>query len=372
MKITAVETVGVRVNRRGNWLFVRIHTDEGLVGLGEASHSGDDRLLAAAVRYRLGPQLVGQDATRVAALSRQLPGATAGHLLRTAASGLEQALWDLNGQALGVPIHRFWGGPLRQRIRLYANINRATEDRRPQGFAANARAAIAEGFQGVKLAPFDDVQPGALDQPETWRTIELGVERVRAVRAAVGSAALVLVDCHSRLTPAIAARVARELEPVGLFWLEDPVPHGKIDGLIEVRAGAEMMIASGERFHDRVEFRDMIVERAADVLMPDIKHVGGYAELQRIAALAEPWQVHVAPHNPSGPVAAAASVQACATLSNFLILEYAWGEVPYRASLIDPPERIEDGYLAVPDGPGLGVYLNEAAVAEHAFDPLAD
>ncbi|MAG36073.1 MAG: hypothetical protein CL878_07505 [Dehalococcoidia bacterium] len=372
MKITSVETVGVEVNHRGNWLFVRVHTDEGLVGLGEASHSGDDGLLAAAIRHRLGPQLAGQDASRVAALSQRLPPGSAGPLLRTAASALEQALWDLNGQALGVPIHRFWGGPVRQRIRLYANINRATNNRRPEGFAANARAAAAEGFHGVKLAPFDDVQLRELDQPETWRTIELGLERVRAVRETVGPDVLVLVDCHSRLTPALAARVVRELESVGLFWLEDPVPHDELDGLAEVRAGAETMIASGERYQSSAEFREMIVQRAADVLMPDIKHVGGYAELHRVSALAEPWHVLIAPHNPSGPVAAAASVQACASLANFLILEYAWGEVPYRASLVDPPERIEDGFLTVPDRPGLGLSLNDEAIAEHAFDPLAD
>lgn len=371
MKITAIETVGVRVNDRGNWIFARVSTDDGLVGLGEASHSGDDHLLAAAIDHSLSPLLLGSDPTLLAELSQRLPAASAGHLMRTASSALEQALWDINGQALGVPIHRFWGGPIRQRVRLYANINRATSDRRPVGFAASAKAAVADGFHGVKLAPFDHVRLQELDQPETWRKIEQGLDCIREVRSVVGADVLLLVDCHSRLTPALANRVARELEPSELFWLEDPVPHDKVDGLLEVRSSAKMMIASGERFHGCLEFRDMIVQHAADVLMPDIKHVGGHAELQRIAALAETWQVLIAPHNPSGPIATAASVHACASLTNFLILEYAWGETPLRRNIIEPPENVENGFIEVNDRPGLGVQLNQDVLAANAFDPLA-
>lgn len=365
MKITQLEVHRVEVSKRGGWLFVQVHTDEGLVGLGEASQGGDDALVAELIEQRLSPALAGSDPLaigpffqRFASLGASRPGATA-------LSGVEQALWDIAGQAAGRSIAQLLGGVLRPRIWIYANINRSTWDRSPEGFAANARRAVADGFRAVKLAAFDDV-PRRLDSPEAFATIQLGIDRVLAVREAVGRDVEVLLDCHSHFTAAWAIRVARELEPARLFWIEDPVPRTDLEGLARVHAAIEQPLATGETLFGRRPFWELLARQACDVVMPDVKHCGGIGELMRIGALCEPAHVQVAPHNPSGPVALVASSHVGAVLPNFMILEYAYGEAGWRPSLVTPPERFVDGFYEVPVAPGLGVRLNEAALEAHA------
>src|SRR5215212_10451865 len=191
MKIVDVRVLAVRVNHRGNWVFVEVETDDGIVGLGEASHSGDDATLAFMIRRSLRPGLLGRDPSSVEAIWRDLARRPAGGLIdgrleATALSGVEQALWDVNGRALGVPIHRLLGGAVRERVRLYANINRAVTDRSPAGFARAAAAAVADGFTAVKLAPFDGVHWAQRDRAEAQPALARGIERVAAVREAIG------------------------------------------------------------------------------------------------------------------------------------------------------------------------------------------
>jgi galactonate dehydratase len=363
MKITGVTIDRVAVTRRGNWQFVRVRTDEGLVGLGEASQGGNDAAVAHALQQQIAPALLGQNPLDVEPFFQRFRGLGAHRSGATALSAVEQALWDLAGQHYGQPIWRLLGGRVRPRVWVYANINRSTWERSPEGFAENARQAVARGFRAVKLAAFDDVP--RLDTPTAFATIQLGIERVLAVREAVGPGVQVLLDCHSHFDAAWAIRVARELEPARLFWYEDPVPRSDVDGLARVHATVEQPVATGETLFGREEFWTLFTRRALDVAMPDVKHCGGIAELRRIAAMAETAHVQVAPHNPSGPVAMAATVQAVASLPNFSILEYAFGEVPWRETLIEPAESIMDGFYTVPDTPGLGVKLNEAALEEH-------
>jgi galactonate dehydratase len=341
-----------------------VHTDAGITGLGEASHSGNDALLLAAVEA-FKPKLVGQPAMEIGALWNKLWRVDGGRITHTALSAIEQALWDVMGQRLGVPIYALFGGALRDRLRLYANVNRHVTDRSPEGFARAARQAVDEGFTAVKLAPFDEVR--ARDHVRTgpkaaWRT---GVERVEAVRAAIGDEIDLMVDCHGRFEPSEAIQVARELGPSNLLWLEEAVPRQFHDELEHVSNHVPMPTASAEAIFSLEGFRPFLTRRLVDVLMPDVKHVGGLREAINVAQAARMGQFLVAPHNPSGPVACLASGHVCATMSNFLILEYAWGEADWRHDLLDPRERIEDGYLVLSGAPGLGCKLNPEVVEAH-------
>jgi galactonate dehydratase len=364
MKIVGIEPVVVRVNRRGDWVFVLVHTDEGLTGLGEASQSGNDALLLATLRA-FSAQLVGHDPLAINTLRQNLARVDGGRIAHTALSAVEQALWDIVGQYLGVPIHALFGGKVRDTLRLYANVNRHVVDRSPEGFARAAKQAVDEGFTAIKVAPFDELR--ARDHVRTgpqaaWRP---GVARVEAVRDAIGASVDLMVDCHGRMETSEAITVARAMADCDLMWYEEPVKHTFPDQLALVSQAAPMPTASAESVFGVEGFRPFLLERVVDVLMPDVKHCGGLAEMRAIAEAARLRNLLIAPHNPSGPVATAASAHAVCTIPNFLILEYAWGEVDWRAELIEPREAIRDGVLSVSDAPGLGYRLNPDAIAAH-------
>lgn len=361
MRITGLTTRHVPVTRRGAWVFVEVQTDTGLTGTGEASQGGDDARTIAHLTGDLAPAIAGTDPRDVSATLAPLSRLGATRPGATALSAVEMALWDLAAQASGSPLARHLGGARRPSLWLYANINRSTWDRTPDGFAARARDAVAAGFDAVKLAPFDAVSRH-LDRAETYAAIDQGIACVHAVRDAVGPTVQVLVDCHNRLTVPWAIRVARELEAARLFWFEDPVDVNDLDGWREVRTATGLTIAGGETFFGLRPFWELIRARAVDVVMPDIKHCGGVAALARIAAVAEAAGVQVAPHNPSGPVALAATAHVAATLLSFTILEHAFGEVPWREGLVEPTERLDGNRYVPSDAPGIGVRIREAGV----------
>ena len=364
MQIRDIEPVVIHVNHRGDWLFLLVHTDSGLTGLGEASHSSNDALLLDLLA-RIKPQLIGQSALNIHALWQKLIRLDAGRVGQTLLSGLEMALWDIFGQAVGQPIHALLGGTLRKRIRLYANINRHVQGRSPAAFALAAQQAVAEGFTAIKLAPFDELAEHdhiRTGPKAAWRP---GVERVRAVRQAIGDAVELAVDCHSRMEQSEAIVVGRELADCNLFWYEEPVHHNFPTELAAVTKAVPMPTASAESLFGMEAFRPFFQNHVVDVIMPDVKHAGGLLESKNIAEAARLNGLLVAPHNPSGPVASVASGHLCAVLRNFHILEYAWGEVDWRAQLLEPAEPIVDGHLLVSDAPGLGHRLNPALVAQH-------
>jgi len=240
-------------------------------------------------------------------------------------------------------------------------------------FASAASSAVREGFSALKIAPFDGVSWRTGDPRALRKAVSDGVARVAAVRAAVGPAVDLMVDCHGRFQRELAIEVARELEPFALFWLEDLVwADEDPEGLAAIGAAIRQPIAAGERELTLEAFFPIVSRRLAATVMPDVKHCGGLAVAQKVAALAEAGRLWVSPHNPAGPVATLASAHLAATLPNFTHLEYAWGEVAFRAELLDPPERIVAGELALPAGPGLGARLNPDVLAEHSFDPLAE
>jgi galactonate dehydratase len=366
VRVARVSTRAVRVNHRGDWLFVRVETDDGLVGWGESSHSGDDAATRLVVESLAG-RAVGRSPFDVEAIVQPAEAVRRGIVWSAAASGLEHALWDVVGKAVGQPVHRLLGGRLRDRLRLYANVNRHVVDRAPAAHARAAAAAVEEGFTAVKCAPFDGVQWQTLDQPAGRAALRDGLERVRAIRRAVGAEVDLLVDCHWRFDVPTALRVAEELAAERLYWLEDPGPADDPVTLLQIKARLGTRLTGGERLLGRAGFLPLLQGHAVDVIMPDLKHVGGILEGKKIAAMAETHGLAVAPHSPAGPVATAAGAQLCATLPNFLLLEHAWGEVPWRAELVGG-EPIDGGEYVLSEKPGLGIEMSERLLDERSAD----
>lgn len=364
MQITKIEPLILEVTARGDWVFVLIHTDAGITGVGEASHGSNDALVVTMIE-QYSAQLIGEDPRQISALWARIAKQQAGRVGNTAVSGIEQALWDILGQHLGVPIHALFGGAIHKRLRLYANINRHAMDRSPAGFATAAKQAVDEGFTAIKMAPFDE-----LVSPHRIRTgpnaaARHGIARVEAVRAAIGDEIELAVDCHSRMDTAEAIAVGQALAGCNLFWFEEPVSDQFPDELAKVAAAVPMPVASAESIYRVEGFRPFLTERVVDVIMPDVKHNGGVMETKRIMGAARLNDILVAPHQPAGPVATAVTAQVCCTDANFYVLEHAWGEVDWRANLLQPAERIEDGYLVLSDEPGIGHRLNSEIVAAY-------
>lgn len=365
LRVNGLELVVVRATTRTTWLFVRLSTNQGLTGLGEASLGRRADLPELQAFF----QLVRDESPFRIEQYRQRgwAAASAGDRVQaTAFSAIEQALWDLVGKALGAPVSDLFGGRIRDALPVYANINRATANRQPEGFAANAQAAATDGFAALKAAPFDGfpalTQPGA----EVAAATDLGIACVAAMREAVGPDVAVKIDAHSNFDVPLSIEIANRLEPHDLSWFEEPVPPQQVADTKAIRDAIVQPMAGGEFLFGMHGFAPLCQQRAVDIVMPDVKHCGGLTEARRIAAIADLHGVAVSPHNPSGPVATAASVQLCAAMPNFDILELQWGEVGWRGDLIEPPERFDNGSIAVSDAPGFGIELNDAVAAEHA------
>jgi galactonate dehydratase len=374
LRVTTLELLPMRATARTVWLFVRLGTDAGLTGIGEASDAFGFANTSQANAMRMESELraffrlvEGKSPLEIAAYRRQgEPLATGRGLIpATAYSAIEQALWDLAGKALDVPTYSLFGGKLRDALPTYANVNRATRPRTPQGFAAAAQAAVKDGFRAVKAAPWDGFPPAGSPSAAIETAVESGIASVAAMREAIGPDVELMVDCHSFFDVPLAERVARRLEPQKLSWYEEPVAPGRVEETLEIRKRIQQPMAGGEILFGVAGFAPLSRTRAVHVIMPDVKHCGGLLELTRIASMAEADGVEVAPHNPSGPVSTAASVQVCAVLKNFRLLEFQWGEVDWRHEVVQPPELFVKGAIAVPDRPGFGVELNDRVVKAH-------
>lgn len=368
--VADIRSFTVKVNHRGNWIFIELKTNKGIIGIGEASHgaanSGEgaqqiQNEIKAFFELAKGTSPFNIEQFRNRGWSR----ARSSKIARTAFSSIEQALWDINGKTLGVPVYQLLGGKVRDKIKTYANINRATNEkdsngRRPaSAFQRSAENALKQGFKAIKMAPFDEMKPLPSTPQQIRADIDHAIGCLEAVRKTIGNDIDLLVDVHSHLDEKLGIEVAKRVEPLNLFWFEEPVNPQKY--VLETKAITESTsktTAGGESIFGREGFADLIKEKALDILMPDVKHCGGILELKYISAMAETAGLQVAPHNPSGPIATAASVQTVATISNFTILELAHGEVPWRNNIITPQEEFVGGYASVPDRPGLGFELN--------------
>ena len=286
MRITGIELTAVHVNHRGDWVFLHIDTDEGLRGIGEVRAGRQYEGRVRAVR-QLGRHLIGRDPLGLQALLLELTPDPPEQDMLCALSAVDMVLWDLRGKALGAPVYQLLGGGSPGGVRLYANINRATTERTPAGFARNAAAAVAEGFGAIKLAPFDQM-PGGMDSAAEAAA---GIECMEAVRQSIGPDVDLLIDCHSHFTPQGALEVAEALRPLDLFWFEQPVPEIDLAVCAQVRRECGLTVAGGEGRMLRPAFREVLEHDAMDVIMPDVTVVGGIGELCKVASMAEAWDV---------------------------------------------------------------------------------
>jgi galactonate dehydratase len=345
-KLARIEIFTVHVNTRGNWNLVRLTTSDGVTGLGEASHGARDAIVLQFLQTMF-ERLQGRGIWQLEQFRQDHLAeiAKGGRNAAVAYSALEQACWDIRGKLANRPVYDLLGGKLHDEIRNYANINRSTEEREPAAFGKLAEQAVAAGFDAIKLASFDGMP--RQDAVRIREFTDRGVACIEAVRKAAGN----------------AADVMRRLEPLRLYWLEEM--SRDVQELAAFNKAAPMQTAGGESIFGAKAFYDYIAAGAVDIVMPDIKYCGGVMEMKKIAAMAEAAGLLVSPHGPASPVGNMIAVHVSATLPNFAILESAFGEVPWRGEIINPPERFVRGRLAVPGRPGYGIELNETEIARH-------
>jgi galactonate dehydratase len=372
MKITGLTTHTVYPSRDRSWLFIVVETDEGIVGFGEASQSRNDAGVIAEVE-RISSEYIGYSPLDlIERRNSLLAWPYVGRTLYAAVSAIEQALWDLCGKKLGIPVYQLLGGKVREKVRGYANVGYVARDNSPEAIAEAARSASRAGFDSVKLYPFGMRPSGGPDRIAEVKWIELGIERIRAVREAVGPDVSVLVDLmHQFVDLQEARQVAKRLDRFDLFWIEDPFGYDDPRQLAEFRRCIGPRLAGGAPHLTRREFRPLLEHGALDVIMPDLKWLGGINEAKKAAAIAETFGVLVSPHNASGPVASAAAMHLSLSLSNFLIVEHAWAVPDWRGQLCRNREKIELGHFPAPTEPGLGIDLDMDVIARHASAPLS-
>jgi len=366
MKITAVRPLVVDAFR-ANYVFVAIDTTEGISGVGESTVEHSEPAIAAQIE-EFARQLIGADPFAVEhhieMLSRNSYWRT-GVTIRSALAGIEAALLDIKGKALGVPVYELLGGKQRDRVPAYAN-GWFVGAREPGEFAEKAAAAVALGFKALKWDPFGSAYL-TMDREERNRT----VAKVRAVREAVGPNIELMIEVHGRFNVPTAISLAHEFAPYRPYWFEEPIPPESIAALADVRSKSPIPIATGERYYEPARFAELIEARAADYLQPDISHVGGLMEAKRIAAMAHARYLPVCPHNPIGPVANAMTLQLGASIPNFAWLEMMMSDVPWRGEIVAEDLVFQDGCMLIPNRPGLGIELREDECRKHPFAPHA-
>ena len=364
MKITEVETFVVGTDWR-NLTIVRLHTDEGLTGLGEARMVNHTDALVGYLAEAGPRHVVGHDPFRIEELVKKLGRddfSRAGEVLSSGMAVFETACWDIIGKALDQPVYNLLGGPVREKVKAYANGWYRVE-RTPAEFHAAARKVLERGYRALKLDPFG---PGhyELERDEKLRAVAL----VEAVRDAIGPEPEIMLEMHGRFSPATAVEMAKMMEPFGLGWVEEPVPPVNLKALKKAAEGMPggIPVATGERIHQRLEYREVFELQAADVIQPDISHIGGLLETKKLAAWADAYYVTVAPHNVGGQINTAAALHLAACTTNFKIQEYFndFADPWVRETAPGLPEVV-DGYFALPQGPGLGFELDEEVIAAH-------
>jgi galactonate dehydratase len=343
-----------------SWVFVKLETDQGLVGWGEAYTQADRDAAMLAHITEMGRYLIGRSPFAIKHFTSVM------HLdyaMRrpamdwySALSAIEHAMWDVVGKACGQPVYNLLGGPCRERIRVYAN-GWSESAKTPEEYAERAADVVGRGFTALKFDPFSNPWRTHIGRTEE----ELAVERVRAVRDAVGPDVEILVEAHRRLSPNEAIRMAHRLEEFQPFWYEEPIDAEDIDGLAEVRQRTSLPIVTGEALYSKNQFAQVFAHRAADILNPDVCNCGGILALKEIAAMAEPWHVIVSPHNyNSTTVGLACTLQVSACIPNFLITEYFVNFESVGSQIAKSTFDVRDGWISLPTGPGLGIELDEA------------
>lgn len=344
IRITKLETFLVKPR----WLFLKIHTNAGIAGWGEPIVEGQAQTCATAVQ-ELGSYLIGKDPRAVThhwqAIYRHA-FYRGGPILTSALSGIDQALWDIKGQALQVPVYELLGGPTRQRIRVYAHANT------PEALKNKMR----QGFTTFKTGP-------AKQRParpvETQQFVDHAAESFSELRQVAGPEGDIAIDFHGAISPQTAKLLIKALEPYQPMFIEEPINCQNVEVMADIARGTHLPIATGERIFTKWGFREILEKGAASILQPDLCHAGGITEVRLIAGMAEAHYATLAPHNPLGPISLAAGLQIAASIPNFLCQE----QVNLGEGYLKNPFKVERGYIDLPEGPGLGIEIDEEAIA---------
>jgi galactonate dehydratase len=372
MRIVAVKTVVVNAQMR-NWVFVKVETDQaGLHGWGEASLEWKTRGVAGTIED-FAPMLIGEDPTRIEHLYQKMYRQSfwrLGVIGLSAISGIEQALWDILGKSLGLPVYKLLGGAVRDRVRMYTHLGggdmkavyETQQSDDAQVFVDRALEVVAMGYNAVKVLITPPTE--SLNSIAAYKYTD---RVMSAMRNALGDDVDIMIDCHGRHSMANALEFCRVLAPYRPYFVEEPVPPENVALMAEVRKSSPVPIATGERLVTRYQFREIFEQQACHVIQPDLCHCGGLWEAKKIAAMAEVYSMGVAPHNPLGPVANAAALHFALSTPNFLIQEDMLSDVPWRWDVVKHSLETKDGYWLPCDAPGLGIEVDEAAAAKHPF-----
>lgn len=367
MKITNTEVFLMGAQWR-NFTFVKITTDDGLVGWGEATlgwkeYAVRELILDFGRRY-----LVGQSPFDIEDIWFKLYQIehNTGPVMYSAMAGIETALWDIVGKACGQPVYNLVGGKVRSKVKVYAN-GWYTDNRDLRELADRAREVVGRGYRALKFDPFG---PGGREIGRA--ELRSAVKAAETVRKAVGDDVDVLLEFHGRFSPIMALEAIRAMAPLSPSWCEEPIPAHNVESQAVVVAASPVRIATGEHIYSRFGFLELLQRKGAHVIQPDLTYSGGFLETKKIAAMAEAHYVSVAPHNCDGPLKTMASVHLCANIPNFLILEtFEDYDVSWRSDLTPGAPRVKDGHYELPTSPGWGVEVDESVVAAHPGDPNA-
>ncbi len=382
MRITAIKT-HYRYSGDRSWIITEMQTDEGITGFSEVGKNRERAVVAMIEEYT--PFLLGKDPTRIEDLWEQIYRLNfwSGTTEMTALSAVEMCMWDILGKSLNAPIHKLLGGPVRDRIRLYAHVSSKDAERTPASFAAYARDRVAEGYTALKTT-VDHLgladSRGAKEDPRLRRVfregeavsnriIDAAREFLGAIRDAVGPHVDLMVDCHGRFAPADAIRLGNALEDVRLLFFEEPCPPENADALTLISRSIKTPVAAGERLLGRHGFWEVCKQQSVAVLQPDITNTGGLAETKKIAEMGAVGYMTVAPHNPNGALAIAHNAHLAAVVPNYLILETISSpqHLADCNAVLKTPLVIRDGYLEVPTRPGVGVEPDMDDIARHPW-----
>lgn len=364
MKITDVKAYTMD-SFRMNWNFIKVETDEGLYGWGEASLGTNENALEGMVKD-LKRLIVGRNPFEIEKMWFEVYRDIywkGGPVLMSAISGIEMAMWDICGKALNVPVYTFFGGKMREEVKMYANAW-FVGARTPEEFALKAKHTAELGIKALKWDPF-----GSSHMTISNEQMEKTVNIVGAVREAVGDKVDLMIEGHGRFNPTTAVRIARELEQFKPAWFEEPCVPDNMDSTAYVRQHSNIPIAAGERGYTKYAFQEMFDKGAVDIAQPDVFHTGGLSEGKKIAAMAEARHLMVSFHNPSGPVSNAAILQLAATVPNFLIHEIMLTDGSFRKEVTNEEVVYENGMIKIPDKPGLGIDVNEDVIKAHPYVP---
>jgi galactonate dehydratase len=366
MKITKIETF-LAYAGRCNMLFIKVCTDEGIDGIGEATVEGKEATVEAVIK-EYSRYLIGKNPMEIEKIWQSLYLGNfwkGGVIQMSGISGIDQALWDIKGKALGVPVYELLGGPIRNKIRCYTHLKDTSN---PEELAKDAQFLVQKGWNAVKFLSAGPSQNEAIFKESD---IMQAVEKIKILREKIGDGIDIMLDNHGRFSPYEAIKIGKLIEPYNPYFFEEPTPPEDLGSLLKVSRSLRIPIATGERLYSKWDFKNVLYKYAADIIQPDLCHAGGITEVKKIASLAEACNVKVAPHNPLGPVSTAACIQLDAAIPNFLIQEVSqydrWG-ASWVKYFVKQPLEVENSYIKLPTKPGLGVELNEDVIKQYPYN----